>query len=77
MLSLETVVEVKVLAWQGKSINAIARELGVSRNTVLRYLRDRARAVYGPRGPRATKLDPYETYLLERIATARPFEPED
>ena len=40
MHSLETVVEIKVLARQGKSIKAIARELGVSRNTVRRYLRD-------------------------------------
>ena len=72
MHSLETVVEIKVLARQGKSIKAIARELGVSRNTVRRYLRDDTRAEYGPRGPRPAKLDPYQTYLLERIAAATP-----
>ena len=65
-------MEIKVLARQGKSIKAIARELGVSRNTVRRYLRDEARAEYGPRGPRSTKLDPFKTYLLERIAAAKP-----
>jgi transposase len=40
MHSLETLAEIKVLARQGKSIKAIARELGVSRNTVRRYLRE-------------------------------------
>ena len=65
-------MEIKVLARQGKSIKAIARELGVSRNTVRRYLRDEARAEYGPRGPRSTKLDSFKTYLLERIAAAKP-----
>jgi len=72
MHSLETVVEIKVLARQGKSIKAIARELGVSRNTVRRYLRDDAGVGYGPREPRPTQLDPYQAYLLERIAAATP-----
>jgi transposase len=53
-------------------IRAIARELGCSRTTVKRYLRDQAAARYGPRHPRPTKLDAYKAYLLERIAAARP-----
>lgn len=72
MHSLETLVEIKVLARQGKSIKGIARELGVSRNTVRKYLRDDARVIYGPREPRSTKLDPFKSYLLERIAAAKP-----
>jgi predicted transcriptional regulator len=40
MHSLETVVATKVLARQGNTIRQIPRELGVSRNTVRRYLRD-------------------------------------
>lgn len=72
MHSLETVVEIEVLARQGKAIKAIARELGVSRNTVRRYLRDDVGVGYGPRGPRPTQLDPYHAYLLERIAAAKP-----
>jgi transposase len=72
MHSLETLVEIKVLARQGKSIKGIARELGVSRNTVRKYLRDDARAEYGPREPRSTKLDPFKDYLRERIAAAKP-----
>ena len=35
---------------------AIARETGVARNTVPRYLRDEAAARYKPRPPRSTKL---------------------
>lgn len=38
MHSLETIVEIRVLARQGKSIGEIQRELGVSRNTVRRSL---------------------------------------
>lgn len=38
MLTAEAVMEIRVLK-QGKSIRAVARELGVSRNTVRRYVR--------------------------------------
>ncbi len=72
MHSLETVVEIKVLARQGKSIKEIQRELGISRNTVRKYLRSEAAPGYGPRAPRPTKLDPFKGYLLERIAAASP-----
>ena len=65
-------MEIKVLARQGKSIREIARELGVSRITVRKYLRDDALPRYGPRAPRPTKLDPYKSYLLERIDAAKP-----
>jgi len=70
--SLETTVEISVLARQGKSIRAIARGLGVSRNTVRKYLRDDGGPVYGPRSPRPTKLDPYQAYLIERVDSAKP-----
>ncbi len=72
MHSLETIVEIRVLARQGKSIKAIQRELGVSRNTVRKYLRSDTEPAYGPRLPRPTKLDPYKDYLLGRIEAARP-----
>lgn len=73
MHSLETTVEIKVLASQGKSIRAIARELSVSRNTVRKYLRGEVvRPRYGPRAPRPTKLEPYHGYLLARIEAAKP-----
>lgn len=65
-------MEIRVLKRQGMGIREIARELGCSRKTVRRYLRNDTAARYGPRQPRATKLDSYREYLLERIAAARP-----
>lgn len=73
MLTQEQAVEIRVLARQGHSIKAIARELAVSRNTVRRYLRGEAEQPrYPAREPRATKLGPFEAYLQERIEAARP-----
>lgn len=39
MVTFETVMEIKILRKQSMSSRAIARELGISRNTVKRYLR--------------------------------------
>ncbi len=72
MHSLETIVEINVLARQGKSIKEITRELGISRNTVRKYLKQEGPPIYGPRAPRPTKLDPYKCYLTERVEAARP-----
>ena len=72
MHSLETMVEIKVLARRGKSIKEIARELGVSRNTVRKYLRVESAPRYGPRRPRATKLEPFLAYLRGRVEAAQP-----
>jgi transposase len=46
--------------------------MGVSRNTVRRYLRDEEAARYKPRPPRPTKLDPFKGYISERLAAAAP-----
>ena len=40
MLVGEMAMEIQLLAKRGKGMRAIAREIGVSRNTVRRYLRD-------------------------------------
>ncbi len=72
MLTQEQCVEIRVLSRQGKSIRGIAKELGVSRNTVREHLRDPRPRRYGPRLPRVTKLDPYRAYLESRIAAAHP-----
>jgi transposase len=53
-------------------IREIARELGCSRNTVKRYLRNARASRYGPRQPRPMKLDPFKEYVRERIAAAKP-----
>jgi transposase len=72
MLTQEQVVEIKVMARRGMGVREMARQLGCSRNTVRRYLREESAPVYGPRPPRATKLDPFKDYLLQRIEAARP-----
>jgi len=60
------------MARQGKAIREISRDLGISRNTVRRYLREEDAPIYAPRASRPTKLDPYKAYLLERIEQAKP-----
>jgi transposase len=73
MLTQEQFVEVRVLKRQGRSIRAIARETGLSRVTVRRYLDGPAATKrYGPRAPRATKLEAFADYLQQRIEAARP-----
>jgi len=65
-------VEIKVLARRGMGVREIARQTGVSRNTVRRYLREEQAVHYKQREPRATKLEPFKSYVLERVAAARP-----
>lgn len=69
----EGVMEIRLLHRQGRSIRSIAHELGVSRQTVRKYLREPDKApVYGPRSSRPSKLDAFKPYLLERICCAAP-----
>ncbi|QOK83705.1 IS21 family transposase [Ralstonia solanacearum] len=65
-------INIKVLARRGTAVREIARQMGLSRNTVRRYLRDGQAGRYKQREPRPTKLDPFKDYLLERVAAARP-----
>lgn len=60
------------MARRGMNVRGIARELGCSRNTVRRYLRDPEASRYSPRPLRTTKLDPFKVYLLDRIEAAKP-----
>src|ERR1041384_3781205 len=72
MVGSEAALEIWVLHRHGKSIREIAREMGLSRNTVRRYLRNEAAARYKPRPPRPTKLDPFKDYITERLRAAAP-----
>ena len=65
-------MEIRVLARQGAGIREIERQLGCSRNTIRRYLRDEQAARYGPRAARPTKLDAFKPYVMTRIEAARP-----
>lgn len=60
------------MARRGEGVRAIAKQLGCSRNTVRRYLREQQASRYGPRAARVCKLDDYKDYLLGRIEQARP-----
>ena len=54
---------------QGVSVSAIARQVGLDRKTVQKYIeRGLEPPLYGPRPPRASKLAPFLRYLRERLA---------
>lgn len=73
MITQETFVDIHVLHKQGFGIRAIARKLGLSKNTVRRYLRQPiVMPSYSPRAKRPTKLEPFKPYLLQRIDAAKP-----
>jgi transposase len=57
------------LATQGKSIHQIARDLGLARNTVRKYLRGKPTAAARPRRP--SKLDPYKDQIRRWVAEDR------
>jgi len=64
MISQETLVEIHVLHRQGRGIRAIARILGVSRNTVRNYLRQPAKTpTYPERQPKPSILDPFKIFV--------------
>lgn len=56
-----TIHTIHELSAQGKSVRAIARELGIARNTVRKYLRGTSQAV--PRPKRGSMLDPYKDHI--------------
>ena len=67
-------MEIKILHKQGMSSRAIARELGISRNTVKRYLQAKSEPPkYTPRPAVASLLDEYRDYIRQRIADAHPY----
>lgn len=72
MVGGELALEIRVLARHGKGLREIAREVGVSRNTVRRYLRDPAAARYRSRPLQPGKLTAFEGYVAARVAAAAP-----
>ena len=55
------------------SLRRIAKELGISRNTVKRYLSGKINAPqYSKQANTESKLDPYKPFLHSRIAQAAP-----
>src|SRR3954471_821643 len=76
MIGRETRMLLRHYLEQGASKSALARQLGVSRDTIHRWVRDReldrdldATPVrYGPRRPVPTKLDAYKAIIETRLA---------
>lgn len=67
MLRSQTVNRIHDLAIQGKSIQGIARELGISRNTVRKYLRHPEAVFPKAREPRPSKLDPFKEQITRWV----------
>ena len=72
MVGGEAALEIRVLAKHGLGVREIAREVGVSRNTVRRYLREPEAGRYRGRPPQPGKLAAFEGYVVARIASAVP-----
>lgn len=64
-------MEIQILKKQGHSIRSISRMMGLSRNTVKKYLQGDAPR-YDSRPAKAHKLDPYKPYLMDRVKHAHP-----
>ena len=68
MLRGGDVKEIYEMHGRGHSAGAIARELGLARNTVLRYLKSPEVMLPKPRPPQGSKLDPYTEHIDRRMA---------
>jgi transposase len=64
---VERYERVRALHRQGKSARGIARELGMSVRTILRYLREGQCPDWKPGQPRPNRLDPFRDYIDRRI----------
>ena len=72
MITDEVYVEIELLRKHGLSLRKIAEEVGCAVNTVRRHLELDGLPRYERKEPRSTKLSPFEVYLQERQAAARP-----
>jgi len=76
MFGRETRMRLRHYLEQGRSKSALARQLGVSRDTIHRWIRagdlerelDDEAVRYGPRPPGPTKLNPYKAIIEARLA---------
>lgn len=73
MINQEEQMEIKILNKQGMGIRKIARTLGISRNTVRRYLRHEAILSYKKRPKKSSILDPYRSSIAVRLEQAKPY----
>ncbi len=72
VIKLGELVMILDLHRQGLTVSAIARQLGIDRKTVRRYIeRGLEPPAYGPRPPQPRSTDPFLPYLRDRL-TAYP-----
>lgn len=67
MLKGGTMKDLYEMRGQGHSIRGIARELGIARNSVRKYLRSPGVPRAKQRAPRGSKLDAYTGYIEQRL----------
>lgn len=68
MIKIGEMMMILDLRRQGLSVSAIARESGIDRKTVRKYIaRGLEAPAYGPRKPRQAVIDPFTAYLRERV----------
>jgi len=68
VIKLRETIMILDLHQQGLTVSAISRETGIDRKTVRKYIERGLEApAYGPRKPRATVIDPFASYLRERV----------
>src|SRR5438270_12623886 len=63
MLRSQTVNTIHDFHTQGKTVQEIAQELSISRNTVRKYLLHPEAVIPKPRPPRPSKLDPFKEQI--------------
>ena len=69
VVKIGEIVMILDLHRQGLSVSAIARQSGIDRKTVRKYIERGLEApIYGPRKPRETVIDPFTAYLRDRVA---------
>ncbi len=68
MLRGRSVQQIYELHGEGQSIRAIGRTLGLSRNSVRKYLRSDEIPKAKPRPPRTGKLEPFQDYVRQRLS---------
>lgn len=72
MIRDEESMMIQIMYKQGYSKKRIARELGISINTVRKYIKDDTLPRYTSRPPAPMKLDPYRDYIIQRLVTSSP-----
>lgn len=72
MVKSEESKVIQILYKQGYSKKAIARKLGMSINTVRKYIKSGGEPCYSARDKKPVKLDPYKAYITKRLKDARP-----